>query len=45
MCILPKQLPLTGTGLSRRITLGSRNTSRLTAAQLAIASDKGWILG
>ena len=36
---------LTGTGLSRKITRGSRNTGKLTAEQLAIATDKGWVLG
>ena len=45
LSVLNALADLTGTGLSRRITLGSRNTSKLTAAQLAIATDKGWILG
>ena len=45
LSVLNALADLTGTGLSRKITLGSRNTSKLTAAQLAIATDKGWILG
>lgn len=36
---------LTGAGLSKKITLGSRNTSKLTAEQLAITTDEGWVLG
>lgn len=45
LSVLNALADLTGTGLSRKITLGSRNTAKLTAAQLAIATDKGWILG
>ena len=45
LSVLNALADLTGTGLSRKITLGSRNTSKLIAAQLAIATDKGWTLG
>ena len=45
LSVLNALADLKGTGLSRKITLGSRNTSKLTAAQLAIATDKGWTLG
>ena len=36
---------LTGTGLSKRITFGARNKAKLSAAQLALVTDKGWVLG
>jgi hypothetical protein len=36
---------LTGTGTSKKITFGARNKAKLSAAQLAQVTDKGWILG
>ncbi len=36
---------LTGTGISKKITLGAKNKAKLTEAQLAIATAKGWTLG
>lgn len=32
---------LTGTGTSKKITFGARNKAKLTAAQLALVTDKG----
>lgn len=36
---------LTGTGVSKKITFGARNKAKLSAAQLASVTDKGWVLG
>ena len=36
---------LTGTGVSKKITFGARNKAKLSAAQLALVTDKGWVLG
>ena len=36
---------LTGTGVSKKITFGARNKAKLTAAQLALVTEKGWVLG
>jgi len=36
---------LTGTGTSKRITFGARNKAKLSAAQPAQVTDKGWVLG
>ena len=38
-------LTFTGTGVSKKITFGARNKAKLSAAQLALVTDKGWILG
>lgn len=45
LSVLNALADLTESGLIRRIYLGSRNTSKLTDAQLAIATNKGWVLG
>ena len=36
---------LTGTDVTKKITLGARNKAKLTEEQLAIATAKGWTLG
>ena len=36
---------LTGMGTSKKITFGARNKAKLSAAQLALVTDKGWELG
>ena len=36
---------LTGTGVSKKITFGARNKAKLSAAQLALVTDKGWTIG
>lgn len=36
---------LTDTGLSKKITFGAKNKAKLSAAQLATVTDKGWTLG
>lgn len=36
---------LTGTELSKKITFGAKNKAKLSAAQLATVTDKGWTLG
>ena len=35
---------LSGTGTSKKITFGARNKAKLSAAQLALVTDKGWVL-
>ena len=34
-----------GTGTSKKITFGAKNKAKLSAAQLAQVTDKGWVLG
>ena len=36
---------LTGTGVSKKITFGARNKAKLSTAQLALVTDKGWTIG
>ena len=36
---------LSGTGPSKKITFGAKNKAKLSAAQLASVTDKGWTLG
>lgn len=36
---------LTRTGSFKQITFGARNKAKLSAAQLALVTDKGWVLG
>ena len=36
---------LTGTGVSKKITFGARNKAKLSNAQLALVTDKGWTIG
>lgn len=36
---------LTGMGTSKKITFGAKNKAKLSAAQLAQVTDKGWVLG
>ena len=38
-------MTFSGTGTSKKITFGSRNEAKLTGAQLALVTDKGWVLG
>ena len=34
-----------GTGVSKKITFGARNKAKLSTAQLALVTDKGWTIG
>lgn len=43
--IIDSLADLTGTGVSKKITFGARNKAKLSAAQLALVTDKGWVLG
>ncbi len=40
-----RQMTFSGTGTSKKITFGARNKAKLSAAQLALVTDKGWVLG
>ena len=44
-CANLEVLEFTGTGVSKKITFGARNKAKLSAAQLALVTDKGLILG
>ena len=45
LSIIDSLTDLTGTGVSKKITFGARNKAKLTAAQLALVTDKGWTIG
>ncbi len=40
-----EEMTFSGTGTSKKITFGIRNKAKLSAAQLALVTDKGWVLG
>ena len=45
LSVIDSLADLTGTGVSKKITFGARNKAKLSAAQLALVTDKGWVLG
>lgn len=45
LSVIDSLADLTGTGVSKKITFGARNKAKLSAAQLALVTDKGWTLG
>ncbi len=45
LSVLNALTDFTGTGISKKITLGAKNKAKLTSEQLAIATAKGWTLG
>ena len=45
LSVIDSLADLTGTGVSKKITFGARNKAKLSAAQLALVTDKGWTIG
>ena len=45
LSVIDSLADFSGTGTSKKITFGARNKAKLTAAQLALVTDKGWVLG
>ena len=45
LSVIDSLADLTGMGTSKKITFGARNKAKLSAAQLALVTDKGWELG
>jgi hypothetical protein len=45
LSVIDSLADFSGTGTSKKITFGARNKAKLTAAQLALVTDKGWIIG
>ena len=45
LSVIDSLADFSGTGTSKKITLGARNKAKLSAAQLALVTNKGWVLG
>ena len=45
LSVIDSLADFSGTGTSKKITFGARNKAKLTAAQLALVTNKGWVLG
>ena len=45
LSVIDSLADFSGTGTSKKITFGARNKAKLSAAQLALVTDKGWVLG
>ena len=45
LSVIDSLADFSGTGTSKKITFGAKNKAKLSAAQLAQVTDKGWVLG
>jgi len=45
LSVIDSLADFTGTGVPKKITFGARNKAKLSAAQLASVTNKGWVLG
>lgn len=45
LSVIDSLADFSSTGTSKKITFGARNKAKLSAAQLAQVTDKGWVLG
>ena len=45
LSVIDSLADFSGTGTSKKITFGARNKAKLSAAQLALVTNKGWVLG